>query len=78
MSVQIVKVQLSLASSDGVQRALVYNRKRDHQGEFPAPPDLVKKMNGRPKAFFAAAFRKNKGGDGYTILIGDEAPWQDW
>lgn len=67
----IVKVQLSLASTDKVRRALV----RDQHGfwwEGTPNEDLVKMMRGEPKAFFHAEVKAG------AIEIGERAPWQEW
>lgn len=49
----IVKVQVSLRSSDGPQM-LIYNEARDVQWEGPLTPDVKKLMHGRDKAYFEA------------------------
>lgn len=71
----IVKVQLSLASSDGVRRVLVYNESRTFRYEGAAEPDLVAKMAGRDKLYCRATPRA----DGVLDLHpDDETPGQDW
>jgi len=50
----IVKVQMSLFSSDGTPRCLIYNETRSFQYEGGVNEDMVETMDGRAKAFFEA------------------------
>jgi len=68
----IVKVQVSLASSDGVTRCLIYNKDRSFAYEGGLNEDMVKTMAGRPKAYFKATL----GSEGLEIW--EEMPEQDW
>lgn len=68
----IVKVQVSLASSDGVTRVLIYNEDKTFSYEGGVNPDMVEAMNGRPKAYFLASM--GPGG----LEIGDEVDEQPW
>lgn len=68
----IVKVQVSLASSDGVTRVLIYNQSRSFKYEGGVNQDMVDTMAGRPKAFFEASM----GPEG--LEIGDEVPDPGW
>jgi hypothetical protein len=51
----LVKVQLSLASSDGVRRVLIYNRDRSVRVEGEIGDELVAKLGGRNKVFCNAS-----------------------
>lgn len=77
----IVKVQLSLESNlpghTVGSRMLVYNKSRSVMFERDADDCIVKKMKGRPEAFFNAT-TDDGGKDTGKISISDEAPWQDW
>ena len=68
----IVKVQVSLASSDNVTRVLIYNQSRTFEYVGGLNQDMVDVMAGRPKAFFEASM----GGDG--LSIGAEVPDPGW
>ena len=48
----ILKVQLSLASSDGQRRVLAYNSDKSVLVEFVATKQLVKQLSGKPKSFW--------------------------
>lgn len=88
----IVKVQISLTTTEPTERCLIYNEARDWQYEGPMEPNdpLYKLMKGRKKAFFHALPVKNSQKSGYlknnkgkpkttyTISIGQEARWQEW
>lgn len=67
-----VKVQISVFSSDGKTRVLIYDRKKKHQYEGEVTSELMTMARGRNK-FFVWAHMED------TILtLGDEAPAQDW
>ena len=70
----VVKVQLSIASSDGKSSMLVYDQQREHT--FVGRPDrwLLRKMGARKKAFFYAVWNAK----GCHWTIGSEANEQDW
>ena len=68
----IVKVQLSLASSDGKTDVLVYNQDRSIQYMGAAWPELVEMMGGEHRAFFNAGLV-----DG-DIVLNEPTDWQDW
>lgn len=69
----IVKVQLSLATSEPMRQVVVYNE--DHSVKFmgDASSDVLVMMNDRIKAFFFAEYH-----DGGQLEFFDEAPWQEW
>lgn len=69
----IVKVQRSLASSDGADTILIYDFDENVSAEFEATDDILKMLDGRVKAFFYAHLDK----DGGLVLDGI-APWQGW
>jgi hypothetical protein len=80
----IVKVQISLQSSDGKTRVLAYPKDRSFQQEGVADPSILKIMGDRKKAFF---FVHPKGAEGkkcktiqeaLELVIDKEAPWQEW
>jgi hypothetical protein len=71
---EIVKVQISLFSSEPTAQVLVYNESRSHLYEGDAPAEIVELMDGEPKKFFWANMPKEKG----FIELLKEAPWQDW
>lgn len=75
----IVKVQAAIASTEGANQVLIYNKTRDvmWNGEDKAVTDKIKHMMDvgailQPKAFFHAELKNTK------IVIGDQAPWQSW
>jgi hypothetical protein len=72
-AVKIVKVQLSIVSSEPVKQALVYDKKHEWFGQFDATPELGAAMKGRPKAFFHATLN-----DDGVVQLGKEANWQTW
>lgn len=72
MKKYIVKVQLSLSTSEPQQMCLVYNKDRTRLGQFPASKELKKAMHGRQKAFFWGADK------GSEIELFEEAKWQGW
>lgn len=68
----IVKVQMPLNA--GATQALIYDRDRHEPFCRQVPSEQVaKRMAGRDKAFFYA--RLSFFG---SIVLGDEAPWQEW
>lgn len=71
----IVKVQVSLFTSDDIPTVLVYNEDRSHRYEGPIIKGLMKKMNGYPKKFFWANVNLSRPD---LIDILEEAPWQKW
>lgn len=68
----IVKVQASIVSSD-VQSILIYDFDENISAEFEATDDILKLLDGRPKAFFYAHLDKEGG-----IVLDGIAPWQTW
>lgn len=69
----IVKVQRSLMSSDGSDTILIYDEDENVSAEFEATDEILKMLDGQPKAFFYAHLDK----DGGLVLDG-KAPWQGW
>ena len=73
----IVKVQLSLASSDGSRTMLAYNEDRSLQFESEAHAETAQRMGDRVKAFFWADLVGKIKGQA-KLVINEEAPEQDW
>jgi hypothetical protein len=69
----IVKVQLSLHSSDGEHRCLIYDKGRRFEYEGICGEDIAGAMKGRAKAFFELE-RESDGG----FLLGDEVSDPGW
>ena len=69
----IVKVQISLASSNPVQQVLVYNKNKSIWYEGDASKKLIKQMGGRFKMFFKAKMEKDN-----SITLIKPAKQQDW
>lgn len=69
----IVKVQLSINSSDYERYMLVYNEDRTIEYEKPVTDKEIKALGNKPKSFWYASHRK----DGVIVLQG-LAPWQEW
>lgn len=76
MKKDIVKVQVSLASSDGVRSVLIYNKDSSCMAEFPISEDGVEQlgMKEEPKKFFWAKIPEKRG----FIKLLEEAPYQSW
>lgn len=70
----IVKVQLPLSTNEPEPLALVYNENRKYDVFMRITPDLIKVMEGRPKAFFHATYDKVAN----NTILGKEAPHQPW
>jgi len=68
----IVKIQTSLDSSDGVQRALIYNKDKSVQYEMEVDDNIKSIMKGRLKPYFRAELV------GTRISLGEEMPEQSW
>lgn len=71
---EIVKVQISLASSDGVQTVLVYTKDMADWYEGVAGAGVKKLMGRELKKYFYAWVPYESG----QIEFLDEAPEQDW
>ena len=69
----IIKVQVSLFTTEAKQQVFMYNQSRDLEWQCDATPELLALMAGEPKKFFNAHWTKVRG---FRII--DEAPWQDW
>ena len=73
----IVKIQVSLATTEGEPQVLVYNE--DQSVRFQSPlsklPGIAQAMGSEPKQFFRACLVNNF----CNIDVGPgPAPWQDW
>lgn len=70
----IVKVQIPIAHSDNVRpQALIYNEDESIMVYIGMNEDLEKVMGKEKKKFFHATLGKDGG-----LILGEEAPWQDW
>ena len=69
---RIVKVQLSLRTSELCQQVLIYPRSRKDAYQGDATPEIVEMMNGELKAFFYAKIKRDH------FELEERAPWQDW
>lgn len=74
---EIVKVQVPMATNT-IPLALVYAKGRRYRHEIEIDDELKKAMNGCFKKFFKARFTENKDEVLCEILLGEEAPWQEW
>lgn len=72
----IVKVQVSLHSSDGQARCLIYNESRSWTYEGVCGEDIVEMMKDRPKAYFHIELSEKEDFAGFEI--GDEVEGLDW
>lgn len=68
----IVKVQLSITSTEAKRQVLVYDESRKYRYEAEATKEIEKMMKGRLKAYFAARM------NGTQIEILDEVQQQNW
>jgi hypothetical protein len=71
---QIVKVQTSLFTSDGIPSVMIYTEDHKHSYEGPAEAFLLDMMDDEPKKFFFAWVPEKPG----IIQLIEEAPWQSW
>lgn len=71
----IFKIQIPLVSSEANPSALAYPKTRNPDVYIPVTLELLKKMKGRPKAFFYCNYFS---GQGDRLEIIKEAPWQKW
>jgi hypothetical protein len=68
----IVKVQISLATTHDKATVLIYNQSRRVFYEGEADADVLAKMNGRQKAFFAASL------NGTIVELGEMVKDYKW
>jgi hypothetical protein len=68
----IVKVQLSLGSTEPNRQMLLYNEDHSVIWQADAPKNIIEAMDGKPKAFFNATLK------GTIIHLGTKAQRQDW
>lgn len=73
----IVKVQVSISSNLPFNSVLIYDKERDVMYQGKLPDDVKAAMRGRPKAFFNADLKEVRP-DEFEVILGDEAPWQNW
>lgn len=75
----IVKVQLSLASSDGKQQMLIYNKDRSINYQAEATPEVIKVMKKEDKQFFHARLDADKDAPGgKRVALICVTDWQKW
>lgn len=68
----IIKVQMSLMTSESNQQLLVYNKDRSIYMQGDAGKDIAEVMAGRPKVFFEATLTNG------LIEVGKEVPDPGW
>lgn len=71
MKAEIVKVQVPIG---GEGPALVYNKDRTTEVFMETNEEILGLLDGRPKAFFFAYVDEQT----EAVMVGPEAPWQDW
>jgi hypothetical protein len=69
----IVKVQISLFTTETTRQMLVYDRRKSVVFQGDVTQEVLDEMEGDPKAFFHATHRR----DG-AIELHRRAPWQEW
>lgn len=75
----IVKVQISLVTSDGSTRMLIYSKLSSIMYEGLATQDILDVMNGRPKAYFEAELVSDPdNGNKSRIKLIKEVKTQNW
>lgn len=70
---EILKIQLSVASSEPYREVLLHNKDRTFEHIEPASAMMLALMGNRVKAFYYGRVVK-----GNKIDLVEEAPWQDW
>lgn len=70
---EIVKVQVSIFSTDGERRVLIYNEDGSIHEEFPLTADLEREMGKSLKRYFYAHVSKKK-----KLVLDGAAPRQAW
>lgn len=73
----IVKIQISLDSSDDVRRMLIYNKDRSFLSETELDPDVEALVQGRSKTFFDATIVNSTHDSAQLVLIA-EVPDPGW
>jgi hypothetical protein len=70
----IVKVQVSLGTTEDEQQVLIYNRKRSFETQLPitACPGLLDVMGDAPKAYFKAEIVDGK------VHLNERVKEQNW
>jgi hypothetical protein len=69
----IVKVQLSLNTSEATRQVLIYNKSRSILFEGLADSEVINAMNGEPKRFFQAHLDFNE-----RVVLDDVVDDRDW
>ena len=74
----IVKVQVSVKTTENRPQVLVYDRTRTFFYTGDVPPKVAALMGARKKAYFEAEAVPNADGAGVTLSIGAEVDEQSW
>lgn len=73
MKTEIIKVQLSLHTSESKQQILAYNESQSILWQGDVTKAVKKVMGKSPKKFFYGWLDDRK-----QLVIDDPAPWQKW
>lgn len=68
----VVKVQVSLATTESEPQVLIYDRSRQYEYVGPMTPELLALVRSRPRAYFEASVERG------LFCIGRELPEQGW
>lgn len=81
-NVFVVKVQLSILSSDGIRHMLIYDKSREIMTEMPLHSEALKLMGFDPnllKSYWAAQMVENDDNPGtYNIQLLDQVKDEEW
>ena len=69
----IVKVQVSLFTTEAARQVLIYNEDRSITYQGDVTPEILDVMDGERKRYFFAVMNDDK-----TIGLEDPAPEHDW
>lgn len=72
VEVEIVKVQVAIDGDGAGSEMLVYNEDQSIMFQAPMSADIVSIMGDAKKKYFHALLKNSE------LIIGDEAPEQDW
>lgn len=72
----IVKIQLSLATTEGERQALIYDEPRTVIHQCEVTPELEDFVAGAEKSFAYADVKLER--DGFRLDLLEPAPWQNW
>lgn len=75
----VIKVQVSLSSTDNIPHMLIYNEDRTVHYEDFASKDILELMGDEPKAYFNADLIDDPANkNAKRISITSRAKWQNW